>query len=164
MIKMLIVFFTAFFLLSCAHFVDSKEKPQLYEERLAGEHSMLASCVVDKLQSDSRSFMRILLFRNRKYSDVGASEIHAFDTRYLPNMVASYSPTNPDAVLIYSGPITETLPHTRRGIDNESAYTFALMLKKIDDTVVNATLTGDQYLGNIAWKILQTCVTSTTHP
>ncbi len=161
---MLIIFFTAFFLLACTHLIDSKEKPQLYEERLAGEHSMLASCVVNKLQSDSRSFMRILLFRNRKYSDVEASEIHAFDTRYLPNIVASYSPTNPDAVLIYSRPITETLPYARRGINNESAYMFALMLKKIDDTVVNATLTGDQYLGNIAWKILQTCVTSITHP
>ena len=125
---------------------------------------MLASCVVSKLQSDSRSFMRILLFRNRKYSDVEASEIHAFDTRYLPNMVATYSPTNPDAVLIYSRPITETLPYARRDINNESVYAFALMLKKIDDTMVNATLKGDQYLGNIAWKTLQTCVTSTTHP
>lgn len=108
--------------------------------------------------------MRILLFRNRKYTDVEASEIHAFDTRYLPNMVATYSPTNPDAVLIYSRPITETLPYARRGINNEPVYAFALMLKKIDDTAVNATLKGDRYLSSIAWKILQICVTSTAHP
>jgi hypothetical protein len=161
--KMPMVFFTAFFLSSCAHFVDSKEKPQLYEERFAGEHSALANCVTDKLRTDSRSFMRVLLFRNRKYSDVEASEIHAFDTRYLRNIVATYSPTNPDAVLIYSRPITEILPYARREDNNEPVYVFALMLKKIDDAVVDATLKGDQYLGGIAWKILQTCMTSTTN-
>ena len=108
--------------------------------------------------------MRILQFRNRKYSDVDASEIHAFDTRYLPNLVATYSPTNPDAVLINTGPTTETLPYARRNTNNESVYAFALMLKKIDDTTVNATLRGDPYVGGMAWKILQSCVPSTTHP
>ena len=160
MVKILIVFFTAFFLSACAHLIDSKEKPQLYEEKLVGEHSVLASCVVNKLQSDSRWSMRVLQFRNRKYSDVDASEIHAFDSRYLPNMVATYSPTNPDAVLIYAGPgtNTETLPYARRNRNNNSVYAFALLLKKIDDTTVSATLRGDQYVGDMAWKILQSCI------
>ena len=164
MMKILIVSFTVFFLSACTHLIDSKEKPQLYEEKLAGEHAILANCVVNKLQADGRSAMRVLQFRNRQYSDADVSEIHALDTRYLPNMIATYSPTNPDAVLIYAGANTETLPYARRNINNESVYAFALLLEKIDDTTVNATLKGDRYFGDIAWKILQTCVTSTTHP
>lgn len=162
--KTLMVFFTVFLLSACANFIDSKEKPQLYEEKLAGEHSALASCVFSKLQLDSRSFMRMLQFRNRQYPDVNASEILALDTRYLPNMVATYSPTNPDAVLIYGGPNPEILPYAHRNKGNESVYAFVLMLKKIDDTAVNATLKGDQYLGDIAWKMLQICATSQTKP
>ena len=160
--KILMVFFTVFFISACANLIDSKEKPQLYEEKLAGEHSVLASCVSSKLQSDSRSFMRMLQFRNRQYPDINASEILALDTRYLPNMVASYSPTNPDAVLIYEDPTPEILPYAHRSKSNGSVYAFVLMLKKIDDTAVNATLKGDQYLGDIAWKILQACAASQT--
>lgn len=162
--KILLVFLAVSFLSACAHLIGSKEKPQWYEETLAGEHAVLASCVINKLQSDGRSFMHILQFRNRRYSDIDASEIAALDTRYLRNMVATYAPTNPDAVLIYAGTATETLPYAHRNANNESAYAFALMLKKIDDTTVNATLKGDRYFGDIAWKILQTCVTSTTRP
>lgn len=162
--KILIVSFTVFFISACAHFIDSKEKPQLYEEKLAGDHSALASCVFSKLQLDSRSFMRMLQFRSRQYPDVNASEILALDTRYLPNMIATYSPTNPDAVFIYGGPNPEILPYAHRNKGNESFYAFALMLKKIDDVAVNATLKGDQYLGDIAWKMLHACVASQAEP
>lgn len=158
--KILIASFAVFFLSACASFIDSKEKPQRYEEKLAGEHSALASCVFSKLQLDSRSFMRMLQFRNRQYPDVNASEILALDTRYLPNMIATYSPTNPDAVLIYGGPNPEILPYAHRNKGNESVYAFVLMLKKMDDTTVDATLKGDQYLGDIAWRMLQACVAS----
>lgn len=164
MIKMLVVFFTVFLISACANLIDSKEKPQLYEEKLAGEHSALASCVFSKLQLDSRSFMHILQFRNRQYPDVNASEILALDTRYLPNMVATYSPTNPDAVFIHGGPNPEILPYAHRNKNHESVYAFVLMLNKIDDTTVNATLKGDQYLGDIAWKMLQACIASQTKP
>lgn len=160
MIKKSTVFLTAFLLPACAHLVDSEEKPQLYEEKFVGEHALLASCVADKLQSDSRWAMRLLQFRSRKYSDVEASEIHAFDTRYLPNLTASYSPTNPDAVLICTGQNIEILPYAQRNIKEESAHIFALMLKKIDDATVNATLRGDPYVGEMAWKILQSCATT----
>ena len=160
MIKILTAFLVSSLLSACAHLVDSEEKPQLYEEKFAGEHSVLASCVANKLQSDSRWAMRLLQFRNRKYSDVDASEIHAFDTRYLPNITASYSPTNPDAVLIYTGPNIEILPYAQRNIKEESAYAFALMLKKINDATVNATLRGDPYVGEMAWRILQSCATT----
>lgn len=129
--KILMVFFTVFFISACANLIDSKEKPQLYEEKVAGEHSVLASCVFSKLQLDSRSFMRLLQFRNRQYPDINASEILALDTRYLPNMVASYSPTNPDAVLIYEDPTPEILPYAHRSKDNGSVYAFVLMLNGI---------------------------------
>ena len=159
MIKILTAFLAAFSLSACAHLIDSEEKPPLYEEKFVAEHASLASCVADKLQSDSRWAMRLLQFRNRKYSDVEASEIHAFDTRYLPNITASYSPTNPDAVVIYTGPNIEVLPYAQRNIHEEPAYAFALMLKKIDDSMVNAALRGDSYVGDMAWKILQSCAT-----
>lgn len=162
--SVLSVLFTVFFLSACAHLIDAKEKPQRYEEALVGEHAVLASCVFNKLQLDSRSFMRILQFRNRRYSDIDASEIVALDTRYLRNTVATYAPTNPDAVPTYAGMATETLSYAHRNTDNESVYAFALMLKKIDDTTVNATLKGDRYFSDIAWKILQACVTSTVNP
>lgn len=162
--RALFVLFTALFLSACAHLIDSTEKPQWYEETLAGEHAVLADCVINKLQSDGRSFMRTLQFRNRRYSDIDASEIDALDTRYMRNMVATYAPSNPDAILIYAAAATETMPYAHRNTDNESAYAFALMLKKIDDTTVNATLKGDRFFADIAWKILQTCVTSTAYP
>ena len=162
--KILLVFLTVFFLSACAHLIDSVEKPQWYEEKIAGEYVALASCVFNKLQSDGRSFMRNLQFRNRRYSDIDASEIDALDVRYLRNMVATYAPNNPDAVPIYAGAATKTLPYASRNTNHESAYAFALMLKKIDDTTVNATLKGDRYFGDIAWKILQTCIASTAHP
>ncbi|SFE90520.1 hypothetical protein [Nitrosomonas sp. Nm166] len=151
------VFLIVVFLSTCVNFIDSKEKNQLYEEKLAGEHSLLAGCVVDKLRSDGRWPMRILQFRNRKYLDVDASEIHAFDTRYLRNIYPAYSPLNPDAVLIYTEPTVETLPYADRTMGNASVYAFALMLKKIDEVTVNATLRGDEYVGTMAWKILQSC-------
>ena len=151
------VFLIAVFLSACVNFIESKEKPQLYEENLVGEHSLLASCVVDKLRSDGRMPMRILQFRNRKYSDVDASEIHAFDTRYLRNIYPAYSPLNPDAVLIDTEPTVEILSYADRTTENASVYAFALMLKKIDEVTVNATLKGDEYVGAMAWKILQSC-------
>ena len=162
--KILIVFLTVFFIAACANLIDSKEKPQLYEEKLAGEHSTLASCVVNKLQSDSRWFMRILQFRNRKYPDIGASEIYALDTRYLHNIYPSNSPSNPDAVLDYVDPNPEILPYARSNVYTGPVYAFVLMLKKIDTITVNATLKGDEYVGGIAWKILHSCVTSGTKP
>lgn len=155
--KVLIVFLIVFFMPACASLIDSKEKPQLYQKKLVGAHSVLASCVVNKLQSDGRSFMRILQFRNLSYSDMDASEIYALDTRYLQNLYPTNSPSNPDAVLEYADPNPEILPSTHSGIRSGSVYAFALLLKKIDDTTVNATLRGDQYVGSIAWNILLSC-------
>lgn len=162
--KIFIVFLSALFLFACTHLIDSKEKPQLYEEKLVGEHSVLADCVIHKLQSDGRSFMRVLQFRNQQYLDVDASEIYAFDARYLTNIIPTYSPTNPDAVLIYGNPHPELMPYADRNKSNGSIYAFALMFNKIDSTTVNATLRGEKYLGDIAWKILQNCVASGAKP
>ena len=158
--KILIVFLAVFCITACANLQDSKAKPQLFEEKFAGEHSVLASCVASKLQSDGRSFMRALQIRNRQYPDMQASEIHAYDTRYLHNAYSTYAPSNPDAILIYGNPAPEILSAAQRGENDKSVYAFALLLQKIDDTTVNASLKGDSFMGNIAWKILQACAAS----
>ncbi|WP_394809127.1 hypothetical protein [Nitrosomonas sp.] len=162
--KILIMLLTVFFIVACANLSGSKEKAQLFEENFVGEHSALASCVANKLQSDGRSFMHVLQFRNRQYPDMQASEIHAYDTRYLHNVYSTYAPSNPDAILIYGNPVPEILSAAQRGENDKSVYAFALMLQTIDDTTVNASLRGDSFMGNIAWKILQLCVASTTKP
>ncbi len=153
---------TAFFLTACANFSQSIDtgNPHVQEEMLSGEHSALASCIVSKLQSDGRSFMRVLQFRNRRIPNTNASEIHAFDMRYLPNIYATNSPLNPDAVLVPLDSNLETLPYVRRNKNGEPAYVFALTLKQMDERTVHATLKGDQFMGNQAWKILQGCASA----
>lgn len=149
-----------FFLVACAHFPQpiGTDNAHMQEENLSGEHAALASCAVGKLQSDGRSFMRVLQFRNRSIPDTGVSEIHAFDRRYLPNVYATSSPLNPDAVLEPLDSNPETLPYIRRNKNGEPIYAFALILRQIDDRTVHATLKGDQFMGSQAWKILQWCV------
>ena len=127
--KILIVFLTVFFIAACANLSDSREKAQFFEEKFVGEHSALATCVANKLQSD-----------------------------------AAYAPSNPDAILIYGNPVPEILSAAQRSENDKYVYAFALMLQKIDDTTLNASLKGDLFMGNIAWKILQSCAASAIKP
>lgn len=154
----------ACFMSACANFSDVTDKTQRFEEKIAGEHTALAACVTAKLQSDGRSFLRPLQFRNRQYPDINASEIHAYDTRFLRNAIATYAPSNPDAILIYGNPATEVQSATQRGDNDKPVYAFALMLQQADATTVNASLRGDAFFGDIAWKILQSCAASTAGP
>jgi len=136
----------------------------LYEETFTGLHTELANCLATKLRSYSGWSFRMLQFKHRKYADADASEVLAFDTRYIPSMVAAYSPSNPDAVIVEEIPQEEILPYTHRNVHSEATYTaFAILIKKIDDTMVKATLQGDHYLGDIAWKLLKTCTDSSDH-
>ncbi|MDE2389147.1 MAG: hypothetical protein KGN35_08735 [Betaproteobacteria bacterium] len=163
--KCCIVVLTAFFMAACANLHDaSGDKTQHFEEKFAGEHAALAACVTAKLQSDGRSFLRPLQFRNRQYPDIHASEIHAYDTRYLRNAIATYAPSNPDAILIYGNPVVEVQSATQRSDNDKPVYVFALMLQQIDAATVNAALRGNAFFGDIAWKILQLCVASTAIP
>lgn len=164
MIERSAVFLTVCVLAACAHFVFPREKLQMFEEPFAGLHTELANCLVTKLQSYSGWSFRMLQFKHRKYSDAGASEVLAFDTRYMPGIVAAYSPANPDAVIVEEMPRVEILPYAHRNIHSEAAYTaFAILINQIDDTMVKATLQGDHYLGDIAWKMLKTCTGSSHH-
>lgn len=147
----------AILLSACAGLSGSKEKPWIYEEPMAGNHSVLARCVVSRLQSDSRWSIRMLQFGNRHYPDIDASEIYAYDRRFLPGVFARNSPTNPDVVFDYADPGLEALSYGQRGTDTGLAYVFALMIKKIDDGSVMATLKGNKHAGGIAWEYLQAC-------
>lgn len=153
-----------FFISACAHWVDSNAKPEQFKEQLTGEHAVLANCVTHKLQSDGRSIMRPLQFRNRQYSDIEASEIHAYDTRYLQNAIATYAPSNPDAIFIYAHTDPEVQSSAQRKDNDKTAYAFALLLQKIDGHTVQASLRGYSFIGNMAWKILQSCVAAGHEP
>ena len=141
-----------FFLTTCAN-------PNLHrhQENILGEHTTLGKCSLHTLQSDARSFMRVLQFRMRTDPEARVSEIHAFDLRYLPNVYATNSPTNPDAVAVTIETDPETLPYSPRNQSGEPIYAFALTLKQIDDITMYAALKGDPYLSNIAWNILRDC-------
>lgn len=158
------VFLAVFFMAACANLHDTTGKTQRFEEKLAGQHAALAACVTAKLQSDGRSFLRPLQFRNRQYPDIHASEIHAYDTRFLRNAIPTYAPSNPDAILIYGNPAAEVQSATQRSDNDKTAYAFALMLQQIDAATVNASLRGDAFFGDIAWKMLQSCAASTANP
>ena len=162
--KTWILILTVLFLTACANLVDLTEKPLIYEEKFTGNHSTLASCVVSRLHADTRSFMRILQFKYRQYPAIEASEIYAQDTRYMHNIYARTSPTNPDAVLDYIDPNPEILPHAQGTVYTGPLYAFVLMIRKIDDTTVSATLKGDQYTGGIAWQMMKTCMGSMVNP
>jgi hypothetical protein len=159
--KFLIILSVAGLLTACAHFPGMQQNAQRFEENFTGDHAGLAECVVIKLQSDGRSFLRPLQFRNRQFPDIHASEIHAYDTRYLRGAIATYAPSNPDAVLIYGNPAAEVQTADQRSKNDQTAYAFALLLQQTDDRTVQASLRGDAFFGQIAWKVLQSCAAST---
>lgn len=154
----------AFVLAACANLNGATDKAQRNEEQFAGEHATLAACVVAKLQSDGRSFLRPLQFKNRQYPDMHASEIHAYDTRYLRNAIATYAPSNPDAILIYGNPALEIQSAAQRNDNDKPVYAFALLLQQADDAKVTASLRGDSFFANIAWKIVESCAATTAKP
>ncbi len=164
MMKIGIAVMAAVFISSCANFYAVEKRSARFEDRFSGEHAVLAECVATRLQADGRSFLRPLQFRIRQYPDIRASEIHAYDTRYLQNTYSTYAPSNPDAILIYGNPVPEILSATQRNQNDKSVYAFALMLQQSDDTTVNASLRGDPFMSNIAWRVLQSCVASMTEP
>ncbi len=150
---------------ACANLSGPKEKPLLYAANLHGDHAALAHCVVNRLHADSRWFMRILHYKFWIYPDVETSEIYAYDTRFLPGIYPSNSPTNPDAVLDYVDPYPEIVPYAHKSVDSggtgmgTGAAKFVLTLKQTDETTTHATLKGDKFLGGITLEFLQTCVT-----
>ena len=145
---------------ACASITGPREKPLIYEEQIAGNHAVLARCVVNRLQKDSNWSIRMLRFSNSQYPDIDASEIFAHDMRFLPGVYARNSPTNPDAVFDYVSSSPEIRSFDQRSANTEPPYTFALLIKKIDDNRVVATLKGSKYVGGIAWKYLHTCAAS----
>jgi hypothetical protein len=146
-------------LAACASVDRPKERPMIYEDNLAGNHTELALCVIKKLQAESRWSVRMLQFRNRVYQDIEASEIIAYDMRLMPGIYARSLPTNPDAVMEYIYPSLETVNSYNEGDDaySKPAYRFSMLLKEIDTTSIVASIRGDKYLGEIAWKCLEAC-------
>jgi len=155
-----ITMITLFVLLlsACAGTINSKEKPLLHETTVHGEHGQLARCVINRLTADPRSFMQIFHYKSRAYPGISATEVHAYDTRFLPYVYASNSPQNPDAVRDYSSPSPEVMHHARNLIGAEYTYGFAFTLQQVGEEKVAVALKGNRYVGGIAWGYLQGCV------
>ena len=142
---------------ACAGTLNTKEKPLRYETTLHGEHVQLARCVVGRVSADPRTFMRIFHYKSRIYPDIAATEIHAYDTRFLPYVYASNSPQNPDAIRDYFSPSPEVMDNTQTLIGAEYIYGFAFTLQQVDENTVAVALKGNRFVGSIAWDYLQGC-------
>lgn len=148
------------FLSACASVSGPKKQPWIYEEPIAGNHDVLASCVVRRLQSDGRWSIRMLQLSNRLYPDINASEIYAYDMRFLPGIYARNSPTNPDAVFDFVDPNPEIRSYQQNNTSADTVYAFALLIKQIDEQQVKVTLKGNKHVASIAWEHLQACALS----
>ncbi len=146
----------ALFLVACAT-TAPKEKPKIFEDQLAGSYSKVARCTIAKLRAEGNWALRSLQFNLKHYKDIEASEVFAYDIRFLPGVFARNSPANPDAVFDYIDPNPSIATYERRLTNILPGYAFALLIKKNDDSTVNATLEGEMRSGEIAWKHLLEC-------
>lgn len=148
-------------LLSACATIGLKEKTQTYGAKFTGNHSALARCIVDRLQSDSRWLISALQYEVWTYPDTEATEIYGYSLSVIPGIYARNSPTNPDAVGTYYGmPIPKThvyKQNTDSRPDINPKYSFVLTLKRTDNATVFATLNGKSYEGGIAWEKLKAC-------
>ena len=142
---------------ACAGLINTKEKPLLHETTLQGEHIQLTRCLTSKLSADSRMSMRVFHVKPRIYPAIAASEIHAYDTRFLPYVYASNSPLNPDGIRDYGTSAPEIMNNAQNLAGAEYIYGFAFILRQTGENTVAVTLKGSQYVGGIAWDYLQRC-------
>lgn len=147
-------------LLSACATIGLKEKTQTYGGKFTGNHSVLARCVVDRLQGDSRWVIRGLQYDVWTYPDIEATEIYGYSLSVVPGIYARNSPTNPDAVGTYYGmPIPRTYVYRQSAgrPDINPNYSFVLTLKRTDNATVVATGSGKSYETGIAWEKLKAC-------
>lgn len=146
-------------LLSACMGVGVKESRQTLGAKFEGEHSALARCVVNELQSDSRWLIRALQYDIRMYPDIAATEIHAYAPSAMPGIYPRNSPDNPDAVISYGPPKPKVQAYKQDGGADKPhpGYSFVLMLKRSDPETVVATLSGEAYESNAAWQKLKAC-------
>ena len=153
----------AMLLTGCASIGSVKDKPQLYDGKLPGDHASLARCVVNRLQADNRWVISSLQYNMWEYPDIAASEIYAYALHQIPDMYARSSPLNPDAVFDYSVPQPVSRTHAQSPYSGPE-YAFTLLLKRTDNTTALATLKGNKYEGRIAWESLQICASAVKKP
>lgn len=155
----LIPLLPALLLTGCAA-LGLKETRQTYGAKFTGTHTVLARCVLNELQSDSRWLIRGLQYDVRTYGDMEATEIYAYPRDSLPGTYPRNSPENPDAVLSYNAPqpkVHASRRATDTGGDVDSNYSFALMLKRTDSETVFATINGKKYESDAALNALNAC-------
>lgn len=154
--KFIIILVLALTLVACTS-TAPKEKPKIFEDKLAGSYSNLARCTIAKLRTEGNWALRSLQFNLKHYADIEASEVFAYDIRSLPGVFARNSPANPDAVFDYIDPNPGITTYEQRLANILPGYAFALLIKKNDESTVSASLEGEARSGEIAWKHLLEC-------
>lgn len=147
-------------LAACAG-IGLKEQSFTQGGKFAGNHTALARCVVNELQSDSRWTVRALQYQVFSYPHIAATEIYAYPEGALTGTYARNSPSNPDAVIRYGLP-TPRIHAGKSGSPNKEIdpdYSFVLTLKRTDNATVFATVSGRKYESGIAWGKLRACST-----
>ena len=171
-LRTLLLFSITFSLIACSTISETlktdreiEQAPQAFNQQFSGEHVALAKCVVTKLQSDGKRALNDLQFRHKQFSDKEASEVMAVDTRYLANVYPAYAPSNPDAVNTIGDLNSEMITSDQSTAEKKQmAYTFSILLERNDYGSVMATLDGDRYTWQMAWKTLEFCAAATTVP
>lgn len=158
--KLIVV--SALSLSACMSSGELKEPPPLHENHFTGDHTGLASCVIERLQADSRWPIRMLRFSSRVEPAGQVSTLYAYDARLLPGTFARNAPTNPDAVPDYSDPYPDMDFRDKHGFYTGPRYVFSLRIRQTGDASVTATLRGVTRAGDIAWERLQDCATTQT--
>ncbi|SFW23372.1 hypothetical protein SAMN05216414_10771 [Nitrosovibrio sp. Nv17] len=141
---------------ACANSGTFQHKPQRHADRFGGNRAALADCTIGRLQADSRWVISGLGYEVRSYPDIDATEVYAFPLGALPGTYPRNMPTNPDAVGVQEKPVVKVLDYAAHPYTGPS-YSFLLMLKRIDDDSVLATVKGNEYEGGIAWESLAAC-------
>ncbi|SET02316.1 hypothetical protein SAMN05216326_10986 [Nitrosomonas marina] len=145
---------------ACAGLITSGDKPLRYQAVIAGDPLTLARCVMRALNAETRPSMQLYHYRLQIYPDITATQIFAYDTRFLPYIYASNSPQNPDAIRDYTGSGPEVLNDVQEIGKPRYGYGFVLTIKQADHVSNHAAIKGDPYVSRITWNYLQACATA----
>jgi len=110
--------------------MTQKKKLNFLKIVFVGEHPVLASCVANKLQSDAG---HSCVSANQKQTISGYTcfGIHAYDTRYLHNLMQLMRPRIPTLFSSMVNPTPEILSSAQRSENDKYVYAFALMLQRM---------------------------------
>ncbi|SER16364.1 hypothetical protein SAMN05421690_101069 [Nitrosomonas sp. Nm51] len=153
----LLILILLLLLFACAGLKTTRDKPLRHQATIEGDPVTLARCMMRALNTDTRPSMKLYHYRFRIYPDIAATQIFAYDTRFLPYIYSSNSPQNPDAIRDYIGSGPEVLRGVREIREAGYRYGFVLTMHQTDGASSRAAVKGDSYVSGIAWNHILSC-------